>query len=86
MLYEVEPVAFPLELRRNDFLCIDSSHSEGDQCRRHIDMLEGSAHRVLAADRRESELNLHLQGAEQGAHRLAPDLRTMCHSLEVFLA
>ena len=49
-------------------------------------MLESSAHGILAADGRKAESDLHFQGTEEGAHRLAPDLRIVGHSLEIFLA
>ena len=48
-------------------------------------MLESSAHGILAADGRKAESDLHFQGTEEGAHRLAPDLRIVGHSLEIFL-
>ncbi len=89
MLDEVEPVAFPLEFRRNHLVGPHRSDTERYEGRRHVDRavfcLEGSAHRILSADGGQPELVLHLQSAEQGGGRLAPDLRVGGHPLKIFL-
>ena len=72
MLDQIKPVAFIFEFRRDNLLCIDSSDTERHEHRRHIDVLECSAHRVLASDRRKAELNLHLEGTHESRKRLAP--------------
>ena len=50
MLDEIEPVALVLEFRRDHLACIDCGDTEGHEHRRHIDVLECSAHRVLSSD------------------------------------
>ena len=72
MLDQIKPVAFIFEFRRDHLLCIDSSDTERHEHRRHVDVLECSAHRVLTSDRRKAELNLHLEGTHESRKRLAP--------------
>ena len=85
VLQEIDPVAGRLKLRRDDAAGIDSRDAERDEGRRHVDVLEGAAHGVLAADGRKAELLLHLERAEQGAEWLAPGVGILGHALEVFL-
>ena len=44
-----------------------------------------AAHGVLAADGRQAQFHLHLEGAQQCAERLAPSVGIGGHTLEVFL-
>ena len=74
-----------LEIGRDDASGIDSRNTEGHQHRRDVDLLEGTAHRVLAADRGQSQLDLHLQGTEQRPERLAPRTGRLGHALEILL-
>ena len=85
MFQEIDPVAGRLELRRDDAAGVDGRDAEGDEGRGHVDVLEGAAHRVLAADGRKAEFLLHLERAEQGAERFAPGMGILGHALEVFL-
>ena len=50
MLDQIKLIAFVLEFRRDDLLCIDCRDTECHKHRRDIDVLECSAHRVLASD------------------------------------
>ena len=58
---------------------------ERDERRRDVEVLEGTGHRVLAADGGRAELQLGLQSAEQGHERLAPALRVGPEFLEILL-
>ena len=60
-------------------------HREGDERRRHVEILEAAGHGVLAADGRDAETQLRLERAEQGGEGLAPALRVGAEALEVFL-
>ena len=77
--------------RRFQFRCDDILH-RGDidrkahQSRRHIDLVKGTGHGVLAADRSESQLELCLIGTEQGREGLRPSLRlVVVHAAEELL-
>ena len=85
MLYEIQAVALPFEFRRDDPGGPERGHAEGYEGRRHVDVLESAAHRVLASDGGQSESELHLQCAEQGAQGLAPAVGVVGHALEVLL-
>ena len=47
---EIELVVLPLEVGGNHPVGIYGRDAEGNEGRRYIDVLEGSAHRVLASD------------------------------------
>ena len=85
MAHEVDAAAGLFEVGRDDRSGIDRRDAESHQHRRNVDMLERAAHRVLAADRRKSQLDLHLQRAEQCAERLAPRFGILGHALEILL-
>ena len=89
MPYEVQPVAFPFELRGDDILDLNRSDTEGDECRRNMDRamlcLEGAAHRVLSSDGGQPEGLLHLQRSKQRCRGFPPGMRIGSHSLEIFL-
>ena len=59
--------------------------SEGGQRRRHVDVLEGAGHGILAADGRNLQRVLCPKGAEQGREWLAPMRRVLAHALEILL-
>ena len=82
---QVYPVARGLEFGRYDLARIHGSDAEGHEGGRHVYVLEGAGHGVLASDGRKAEGVLHLQGAEQSAERLAPSVGILGHALEVFL-
>ena len=63
-----------LELGRDDFCRLPRRHRKGDEGGRHVDMLEGTAHGVLAADRGDAELHLRLERAQKRRQRLSPAL------------
>ena len=85
MAHEIDPMSGPLQVGRDDRAGIDRRDAEGHEHRRHVDMLEGARHGVLAADRGKSQLDLHPQGAEQGAEGLAPAAGVVRHALEILL-
>ena len=81
----VDPVSGFLEFRGDDGPGIHRRNAEGDEGGRDMDMLEGAAHGVLAADGGEAQLLLHLDRSQERAQRLAPGMRVVGHPLEVFL-
>ena len=85
MADQVEAVSGSLEVGGDHRGGIHRGDAEGHEHRRDVDLLEGSRHRVLAADRRQAELDLHLQGAEQRGQGLAPRLGVVRHALEILL-
>ena len=85
MSYQVQAVALEFEFRRNHIIGIGSDDTESSKCRRHIQVLECTAHGILATDGRKPEFNLHLEGTEQSAQRQAPGAALMRHSLEILL-
>ena len=82
---QIDAVAGLFEFRRDDLRGLHRRDAEGNQRRGHVDLLEGAAHRVFAADGRQAQGYLHPQGAQQGGERLAPGMRIGCHPFEVFL-
>ena len=80
-----KPAARRLQFRRHHIPGLRHIHRERNQRRRHVNPLEGSGHRVLASDRRQSEAELRVVGAQKGRKRLAPALRILRHPAEIFL-
>jgi len=74
-----------LELGGDDLAGLARDDGERDEGRRDVEVLEGTRHRVLAADGGGAELELGLEGAEEGDERLAPALGVGAELLEVFL-
>ena len=60
-------------------------HRKADKRRRDIEIFKGAGHTVLAANRRQTEVQLRGECAEQGCGRLAPALRLIVQALEVLL-
>ena len=58
---------------------------EGHQRGRHIQLLEGAGHTILAADGGDAEAHLGIQSAQQSGQRLAPALRHIAQTLEILL-
>ena len=74
-----------LKLRSDDVLLIGNIHGKGYQCRRNVNLIEGSGHAVLSTDGWKSESHLCCISTEKCCERLAPSLRIFCHTTEVFL-
>ena len=58
---------------------------EGHQGGRHVHILEGAAHGVLAADGADAQGHLGLEGPQQGSQRLAPARRLPAEPLKILL-
>ena len=52
---------------------------------RNVQVLEGAAHGILAADGGQTQGRLHLEGAQECAQRFAPGMGIGAHALEVLL-
>ena len=74
-----------LEFRGGGALHVAHGHGEGDQRRRHVEILERTGHGVLAADGAGAQVHLGHQCAEHGGRRLAPAFRLVAQLLEVLL-
>ena len=74
-----------LEFSRDNIGSLSGGYCEGNQRRRNVDMLEGTAHAVLAADCAAAHLKLCTVSAEQRCERLAPSLGFALGALEIFL-
>ncbi|MDU4248924.1 MAG: hypothetical protein E7I19_17160, partial [Thomasclavelia ramosa] len=74
-----------LEFRGGGALHVAHGHGEGDQRRRHVEILERTGHGVLAADGAGAQVHLGHQRAEYGGRRLAPAFRLVAQLLEVLL-
>ena len=85
MLQEVESVAGLFEVGTDDVVRLGGSDTESDECGRNRDVLERAGHRVLAADRGQSEGTLHLECSEECAERFSPRVTVVGHALEVLL-
>ena len=81
----VDLVARRLKLVGDDLLRLCGGDGEGDECRRNVDVLKGTGHRVLAADGRAAKLKLCLQAAQQRLERFAPLDRVGADLLKIFL-
>ncbi len=78
-------IAGGLQLRRGHPVDMADGRGEGHERRRHIQILEGAGHGILAADGAHAEIDLGHKGAEHGRHGLAPALRILAQLLEVLL-
>ena len=63
-----------LEFGGDDLPHLPRRHREGDERGRNVDVFEGAAHGVLAADGSDAEIELRLERAEERRERLAPAL------------
>ena len=78
-------IAGSFQLRRDHMGTLFHVHRKGNQSRRHIDIVEGSGHGVLAADGGKAVAQLCIKGTEQRREGLTPALRILRHPAEVFL-
>ena len=85
ILDKVDMIAFFLEFGRNDMPGVLGGDVERDKCRRHIEILEGAAHGVLATQGSQTELFEHPDAAEHGGAGFAPAVRVVAHLLEILL-
>ena len=65
-------VARRLELVGHDVAHLVRGHGEGHQGGGHVQLLEGAAHRILAADGADAQVHLGFEGSQQGRQGLAP--------------
>ena len=84
MAKKVDIFACCLEVSRNHFVSIDHSDTKGDECWRHVDVLECTAHRVFTTDWRQFEFVLHLECTEQCAEWFTPRCWAW-HTFEILL-
>ena len=80
-----DAVAGLLELGGGGVAHVAHRHGEGDQRRRHVEILEAAAHRILASDRADAQVGLRHQRAEHRGHRLAPAGRIILELAEILL-
>ena len=78
-------IACFFQLRRDDRLIAGHVHREGHQRGRHVDIVEGTGHAVLAADGRQAEAQLRAVRAQQSREGLAPAVRIFRHPAEILL-
>ena len=64
---------------------VADSYGEGAKGRGHVDVVEGAAHGVLAADGGQLQAHLCIVGTEQCSERLTPTVGVVAQFLEVFL-
>src|SRR5699024_484630 len=74
-----------LEFRSDHILKLSCIHRKGYQRRRNVDLVKRTGHTVLASDRGKAESDLRRVRAKQSRKRLAPALRILRHTAEVFL-
>ena len=74
-----------LELRGNNIIGLSRRYRERNKCRGNVDMLERSAHAVLAADCSAAHFKLCAVCSEQRRERLAPALSLALSTLKIFL-
>ena len=77
-------IGHTVQIGRDHAPRVDGRNAEGHEHGRHVDLLEGAAHRVLAADRRQPQLDLHPQRTQQRRQRFAPRTGGV-HPFEIFL-
>ena len=82
---EDELVAGLLEFGGDDMVQVAHADGEGAEGGRHVNVVEGAAHGVLAADGGQLEAHLGVVGAEEGGEGLAPTVGVAAQLLEVFL-
>ena len=81
---EDEDIALLLEFLADSFGGFPRSDSEGNERRRDVDIIEGTAHGVLAADRSQTKAFLHMESTEECGRRFAP-AGLVSELFEVFL-
>ena len=84
-LHEAHLAPRALELGRDRLLALLRRDGERDEGRGHVDVLEGAAHAVLAADGSHAEVTLCTVRSEQRRKGLAPALRLAHGLLEILL-
>ncbi len=78
-------VAGRLELRGGDVGHVSQRHGKADQGGRHVQVLEGAGHGVLAANGANAQVHLGHEGAQDRGRGLAPALGLVAELLEVLL-
>ena len=73
------------QFRCNHGLVTCHIYSKRYQCRRNIDLIEGSGHTVFSSDGRQSKSELCIVCTKQCQERLAPSCRIFGHTTEVLL-
>ena len=73
------------QFRCDNILFLSHIYRKGNQCRRNINIVEGSGHTVLSTDRWKAKSHLCRICTEQRCKGLTPTFRILCHSAEVFL-
>ena len=84
-LEKVEAVSCLLQFRSNDILLVSNIYCEGNQCRRNINIIEGSGHRVLTTDTCHTQLDLCGVSTQKCCEGLRPTSGIFRHSSEVLL-
>ena len=84
-LYQDQLAAGLLEFRTDDIADRIHVYGKGYQCRRYIDLIERSAHGILAADGRKAKPHLCRISSQKSCRRLAPTLRILAHPAEILL-
>ena len=80
-----QTVAGFLEFGSDDVQQVADAHGKAAERWWHVDIVEGAAHRVLAADGRQMQTHLCVVGTEQGAEWLAPAIGVIAELLEILL-
>src|SRR5699024_12114911 len=78
-------IACCFEFRCNNVSNLRNVHSKGNQCRRYIDILEGSGHTVLSSYGWKSVSDLCAGCTKECRNRLTPAFRIFCHSASILL-
>ena len=81
---EDQHVPFLLQFLAHCFRCFAGSNGKGYQRRRYVDIIEGAAHGILAADGAKTQGFLHMEGSQKSCCRLAPAC-FICQFFEIFL-
>ena len=81
---EDQHVPFLLQFLAHCFRCFAGSNGKGYQRRRYVDIIEGTAHGILAADGTKTQGFLHMEGSQKSCCRLAPAC-FICQFFEIFL-
>ena len=88
VFWQTDPYQFAscfFQFRCDNILFLSHIYRKGNQCRRNINIVEGSGHTVLSTDRWKAKSHLCRICTEQRCKWLAPALRILCHTTEVFL-
>ncbi len=78
-------ISFSLQFRCDHIGKLCHVYRKGNQGRRYIYVIEGTGHGILAADAGQAVSNLGIISTQQSGEGLAPTLRILGHSAEVFL-